>query len=193
MMTMRVVLGALLVSSLVSSFGGLAVAADVGSNEQLVSPERMADLVEVRDVTGDGGVVSGTLVNRSSHAVRNVRLRINHLWLWNDEMHPGEDRYSRTDTYTVPGEIPAGGTRTFTYTPTEPLESGQRGHFTAVVRPMEVTELSTSTAEAPAGEPSPTAGARPNEGARPSDEGARPDADMEGARPTDDERVRPPY
>ena len=159
--------------------GGVAFAVDAPSQAQLVSTERMADVVDVRNVSQSDGTVTGTVVNRSSHPIRNVRLRVDYLWLWNDEMHPGNDQYSRVDTYTLPGEIAPGESRTFTYAPSDPPTPGPRGRFTAVVQPTEVTELMTATAAPPYGEPSTTSGARPAESNRPTD--------------SDDERIRPPY
>jgi hypothetical protein len=88
--------------------------------------------VVVVDVKSDqSGIVSATLVNRTSHSVRDVRLLIRHEWLWDDEMSPGPDFLNpgRASYYTVEGTIAAQGRREFVYRPDPPLRSGSSGSF----------------------------------------------------------------
>jgi hypothetical protein len=168
---------------LTASFAGAATAP-----EQLVSREQLAQVVGVRDVTTSAdGRVAGTVVNLAPYPVRDVRLRIDHLWLWDNEFHPGVDDYSRSEDYMIPGEIPPGGSRAFMYRPSAPLETGAAGHFTPVVEPLAVTEMV---------EPGVAVNARsraasPYGGARPSDVPPPPAAEPGGT--ITDEPIRPPY
>jgi hypothetical protein len=130
----------------------VAARADVLSEERIVSPDRLAQDVEVRDVHARDGTVSGTIMNRSPARVRDVRLVIRHLWLWNDEFHPGTDDPSRADYFTVPDEIPPGGRVDFTYRPASPLPEGRAGRFETDVRVASVVEVT-------GGPSAPTAGA----------------------------------
>ena len=123
------------------------------AREIQVVPQEGSNVV-VRDVRDAGDTVSGTVENRGPHPVQNVRLAISHVWLWDNEMHPGDDDFSRTDYYTVPGEVPAGGRSTFSLRPSTPLREGSGGHF---VNDVNVTSFDMVV---PAGSGSPTAGTR---------------------------------
>src|SRR5207244_12946567 len=79
------------------------------SAERVVPSERVAEGVALRDVTVDGGVVSGVLANTSGKVLRDVQLLIQHDWRWRSEFRPGEDNPSRAVYYVVPEEIPQGG------------------------------------------------------------------------------------
>jgi len=140
----------------------VALHAEPITEERIVPEDRLGQDVVVRNVQGhDDGTVSGTLVNQSGKRLRDVRLVIRHLWLWNDEVHPGTDDYSRADYYTVPSEISPGGQVEFTYRPATSLQEGRRGHFETDVRVASVVEVTGGSAsptagtraEPPAGEP----------------------------------------
>src|SRR5438552_14402747 len=89
---------------------GLARSADVSvSAERVVPSERLAEGVALRDVTVDGGVVSGVLTNTSGKVLRDVRLLIQHDWRWPHELRPGEDNPRRAAYYVVPEALPPAG------------------------------------------------------------------------------------
>jgi len=136
-----------------ASAPGLLVAAMVGQT-QVVPQEHLAGDVVVRDVRATGDTVSGVVANRAPDPVRNVRLAISHVWLWDDELHPGTDDFSRADYYIVPEEIPAGGQVAFTVRPSTPLREGPAGSF--------MTEVSVASFDVlqQAGYRSPTAGTK---------------------------------
>jgi hypothetical protein len=136
--------------ALVAVVAPAARAIDV-TDERVVPEDRLARTVDVEDVTVRDGTVSGTIVNRTGNTLRDVRLVIRHLWLWNNEMHPGTDDPSRAEYYTVPGEIPPNGRQAFTYRPSTPLPEGRAGRFETDVRVASVVEVER-------GERSPTAG-----------------------------------
>ena len=122
---------------------GLARSADVFvSAERVVPSERVAEGVALRDVTVDGGVVSGVLTNRSDKVLRDVQLLIQYDWLWKNEFRPGEDNPGRAVYYTVPGEIPPGGQTTFTYRADPPLPARSDGRFNASVEVVGFVEVS---------------------------------------------------
>ena len=141
-----------------------------GRVEPVVPQGRLAADVAIRDVRTAGDTVSGVVVNRSRNPVRDVKLVVNHTWLWDNEMHPGVDEYSRADYYIVKGDIPPGGEAPFTLRPTEPLQEGRGGHFMTNVGIASVTEI------VPGASRSPTAGTGSVEPAprRMDDESGRP-------------------
>jgi hypothetical protein len=134
MMTMRwlIALGVLV------SAPGLVSAVIIGNTQIVGKTEPVsqdgAAAVVVQNVQTAGDTVSGTVVNRAPDPVQNVRLVIDHLWLWDDELHPGDDLYSRLDDYTVAQEIPPGGQIAFTLRPSTPLREGSGGSFMTEVK-----------------------------------------------------------
>jgi hypothetical protein len=151
-------------SALVVIVGGAVVHADDArvDQERVVPADRLAQDVAIRDVRTTGGVVTGTVVNRSSSTVRDVRLTIRNKWLWNDEFHPGTDDPSRADFITVPGPIPPGGQQDFTYRGASDLPDRRDGHFETDVAVASVVEVKP---DSPVVEPRTTAPAAPTAGA----------------------------
>ncbi len=88
-----------------------------------------------------GDTVTGVVSNAGRHPVRDVQMQITYVWLWNNERHPGSDNPGRTDIYTLPGEIPTGGSQTFTYRPATPLPHRTDGHFAPSVNVTGFTEV----------------------------------------------------
>jgi hypothetical protein len=118
----------------------LIVASAAFAGDDPLDPHASKD-VRAQNVTLQGDAVSGTLVNADKHPVRDVQMQITYVWFWNDERHPGTDNPGRTDTYTVPGEIPSGGSQSFTYRPAAPLPHRTDGHFAPSVNVTGFTEI----------------------------------------------------
>src|SRR5712692_6039836 len=59
-----------------------------------ISGDQATQAVSIRNMTVKDGAVSGELVNNSSRTLRDVQLLIRYTWLWNNEMHPGQDELS---------------------------------------------------------------------------------------------------
>ena len=116
---------------------GIGLAADM----TMVAPDQLQKIVEVRDVSAQPDQVSGVLVNLSSKPVRSIEIRIDRLWLWTDELHPGEDNPGRTIFYTVPGEIPPGGRLAFTYRPDVPFPERRDGRFETSVSVFSLEQM----------------------------------------------------
>jgi hypothetical protein len=109
--------------------GGLGIQSDRAIAATLISQEQASQAVSIRNLSVIDGVVSGDLVNNSSRTLRDVQLLIRSTWLWNNEMHPGQDDLSDAVYYTAEGDIPPGGSKPFTYRPASPLPSRSDGHF----------------------------------------------------------------
>jgi len=104
-------------------------AATMAAAEAPMSSRQAAQVVVITDVSTENGAVSGMLVNKSSHWVRNVRLLIRHAWLWKDERHPHADSPGTAEYYVVHTAIPPGGSLRITRTPSPPLPRRSDGHF----------------------------------------------------------------
>jgi hypothetical protein len=105
-----------------------------------VSPQARAETVEITDdaasaaiaasdVSRRGGVVVGTLVNRGTEEVRDVRLLIDLPFLWTNEVKPGDDSPGRSTIMTVAGPIPPRGQLAFEFTPSPALPERSDGRF----------------------------------------------------------------
>lgn len=104
---------------------------------QVILPEEMSRYVVVEQVVAEGGEVSGVVRNISGGTLRDIRLLIEYAWLWHDEFSPGSDDPGRVVHYTLPGELPPGGSVPFRYL--EPaLPNRSDGRF---VTSVEVTGL----------------------------------------------------
>ena len=97
--------------------------------EPPIPPDAAARVVAVADLSVRDGIVSGSLVNKSTRVVREVRLLIRYAWVWKDERHPGEDSPGTAEYDTVSTPIPPGSQLRFTHAPSPPLPQRTDGHF----------------------------------------------------------------
>jgi hypothetical protein len=86
-----------------------------GRAAQVNISDQPPQAITVRNVSVKDGAVSGEIVNSSSRTIRDVQLLIRSTWLWSNERHPGEDNRGDAVYQTVEGDIPAGGSKPFTY------------------------------------------------------------------------------
>lgn len=90
--------------------------------------------VYVKDVAPQDGTVSGVLVNKSSHPVRDVELLVERTFFWKNEFKPGNDSPSRSAVFKVPEQIPPGGSAPFTYHASSSLPERADGYFQTSVK-----------------------------------------------------------
>jgi hypothetical protein len=103
--------------------------------------EQGSKTVTLRNVTVRDGQISGEVVNKSSHLVRDVQLLIRHAWLWKNEFRPGEEAPGRAVLYDVKRELRSGESIPFSYTPSPPLPSRTDGYFETEVSVAGFTEV----------------------------------------------------
>jgi hypothetical protein len=125
----------MVVAILTMAYGASGFAATV------LGGDESSRVVAIRNLAVKEGTVTGDLVNTSPRTLRDVQLLIRHTWLWKNEMHPGEDSASDAVYYTVEGDIPAGGTKPFTYRPASPLPSRPDGSYETSVSVAGYSEL----------------------------------------------------
>lgn len=113
------------------------------ADEPAIDPGVPFEVVVVDLKSDQTGIVSATLVNRTNHSVRDIRLLIRHEWLWNNEMSPGPDYLNpgRAVFHTVEGDIPAQGRKEFVYRPDPPLRSNSAGSFKTEVEVAGFSEV----------------------------------------------------
>lgn len=115
-----------------------AVCQAAGGDTIVSGPQ--ADAVTVKDMHADNGVVAGVLVNNSRQVVRDVKLLIRNVWLWNNERQPGAVSPGSAAFFTVRGDIPPGGSLPFTYR-TSALPQRSDGRFITSAEVVEFTQV----------------------------------------------------
>jgi hypothetical protein len=140
----------LLLAALAAGLPASAALAQTGSpGEAVIAAPQLGEKVTVTTVSNQGGSVGGDLVNKTDQTLREVKLRIEYYWLWNDEHHQGADDPSFSVTEVVPEEIPPRATMPFSYS--FPAAKNQRsdGKWMVNVRVLGYTVVSTSTVSTP--------------------------------------------
>ncbi len=119
----------------------LCASAVQGRSERVLSSHDASAVVVVADTAAEDSAVSGVLLNKSQHPIRDVALMIRYQWFWKNEFHPGSDNPGRATLYSVRGEIAPGGRMPFTYQVTPPLPSRTDGYFRTSVEVVGFSEV----------------------------------------------------
>ncbi len=99
----------------------------------VLPPPEASKLVAVRNTTvQDNNIVSGELLNLSSHQIRDVELLIRQIWHWNNEFRPGANPPGAAVYLMVTTELASGATERFSYK-LSPLPARSDGYFETVV------------------------------------------------------------
>jgi hypothetical protein len=128
------------------TIGMLVAPAHALTRAEPISVRQASQEVTIGDVLVRDGVVSGTVVNRSGDTLRDVKLMVDHAWLWRTERHPGANDPSYAEFYTLPLAIPPHGTQPFEYHMTAPLPHRTDGRFATTVKVNGFTEVGTQQA-----------------------------------------------
>lgn len=94
---------------------------------------------EVQDVAVSGNTIYGKVVNKSSLPLKDIRLLVRHIWLWNNEYDPGQDNYSTAEFVTLEGIIMPGESKDFSLISSLPALPG--GRFETKIIIGEFTQL----------------------------------------------------
>jgi hypothetical protein len=97
--------------------------------------------VLVEDVRASPHSVHGRVRNLEDGELRDIRLLITHTFLWDDEMHPGENNPGRTDIFTIPGPIAPRGGLTFEEKLVPPLPARSDGYYQTSVQVLGFTRV----------------------------------------------------
>jgi hypothetical protein len=101
----------------------LAALACAGAAAALDAPGEVEAAVAVEDVRASGGAIEARLVNRSGRALRDVRLLIEYVYHWPDELHPGDESPGRAWPHVVPGPLAPGASAPLRFEPPGGLPS----------------------------------------------------------------------
>ena len=112
---------------------GLALAAGSVNAQTMVDRSEAAKSLQIESLKMNGNEISGLVTNKSPHVMRNIELRMQYHWLWNNEFHPGTDSSGRVVTITLDRELRPGESARFTYRPEPPLPARSDGYYMAEV------------------------------------------------------------
>ena len=73
--------------------------------------------------------ISGVIVNKTPHTIKDVQLMIQYHWLWTDERHPGQNSPGTTVIIPLNEQFEPGESHSFSYTPQVALPSRKDGAF----------------------------------------------------------------
>ncbi|HZD39575.1 MAG TPA: hypothetical protein VE131_02560 [Terriglobales bacterium] len=97
--------------------------------QNVATAKEASNIIELRNVKEKGNAVSGEVVNKSSHPIRNITLLVQYHWLWRNEYHPGKNPPGRAAYVDLNKELSPGESVSFTYEPEPPLTNRTDGHF----------------------------------------------------------------
>jgi hypothetical protein len=101
-----------------------------GANAQTVTAKDDASrIVEIQNLNVTPSRVTGELVNKTPHFVRDIELLVQYHWLWNNEFKPGEESPGRAVFVKLDKEIAPGKSLPFEYTPPFALPPRNDGQF----------------------------------------------------------------
>jgi hypothetical protein len=96
--------------------------------QRLLSPEE-AKAVAIKDLEASASAVSGTVVNRTPHTIREIEILIQYHWLWANEFKPGLESPGRVASFKLDKDLLPGESAPFRYIPDPPLPNRQDGRF----------------------------------------------------------------
>ena len=82
------------------------------------------------------GVVTGHIKSLTHEEIRDIRLLVDVIFHWKDELHPGEESPGRSVILTVKGPLPPNGTLAFELRPNPAIPLRDDGRFEAKTQVM---------------------------------------------------------
>ena len=100
----------------------------------VLTQDEAARTIEIKYRIDDRYAVSGTVVNKSPHLIRDPEVLVQYHWLWANEFKPGDNPPGSAAYVKVAKEIQPGESASFTYSPPS-LPDRKDGSFLTEVSP----------------------------------------------------------
>jgi hypothetical protein len=97
---------------------GCALLSDPGAApaQTVLNPQEAAKIVAIEDLRVSPAGVSGVVVNRTPHIIRDVEILVQYHWLWNNEFKPGTDSPGQTVVLRIDKPLQPGQSAPFSHT-----------------------------------------------------------------------------
>ena len=127
--------------ALIATCIATATAPGLAAETRVVSPSAMAAAIAVEIDHVDGTVVSGRVINRSGHRIKDPELAIRYSWLWRNEYKPRADGPGWVDYSVLHRELAPNESTTFTFEPDRGLPARDDGHISPSLAVTRVTQF----------------------------------------------------
>ena len=87
--------------------------------QTLLTAEEAAKSVAIENLNVSASSVSGVVANRSPHTIRDVEVRVQYHWLWQNEFNPGTDSPGQTAIVRLENELKPGQSMPFRHALTQ--------------------------------------------------------------------------
>jgi hypothetical protein len=96
--------------------------------QTVLTSEEAAKSVAIENLNVSASAVSGVVANRSPHTIRDVEVRVQYHWLWQNEFKPGTDSPGQTAIVRLENELKPGQSMPFRHALT-PIADRKDGRF----------------------------------------------------------------
>lgn len=100
------------------AFAALIFTAAAPRAQTLLTSEEAAKSVALENLNVSPSAVSGVIVNKTPHIIRNVEVLVQYHWLWENEFKPGTDSPGQTAVVRVNSELQPGQSAPFRHSVT---------------------------------------------------------------------------
>ena len=118
--------------ALVGLAAGLVAASPAGG-DTIVGAKQFGELVQVRNVSLEGGAVRGIVVNNSGQRIEDMMLRVTCQWRWKNEFRPGSDGAGWSETLPLAATLQPGASQPFEFDVSRPLPARDDGYLVPAV------------------------------------------------------------
>lgn len=108
---------------------GVTLLAGSAQAQTILDSNDAAKAVELRNIQFSNNVITGEVINKSPHVVRNVEILLQYHWLWKNEMRPEDDSPGRSFPVTLERDLLPGQSVSFAFKPEPPLPSRTDGQY----------------------------------------------------------------
>ncbi len=108
-----------------------------------LTENQAAKTLGIQYSTDSHDVISGKIINKSNHPIKDPELLVEYHWLWAKEFKPGVHSPGRAAYIKLNREIEPRSSVSFTYRPQPPLPAQKDGRFIPEVSPAGFTLVMT--------------------------------------------------
>jgi hypothetical protein len=101
----------------------------VATGDKALQKEAANHVVEIRNLQVKDNVISGEVINKSPHPIRDLELLVQYHWLWADEFKPGVESPGKAVIAKLDKEFPPGQSARFSVPVDPPPPVQAKGRY----------------------------------------------------------------